>query len=165
VLEVHFVSSISMCTPSGTCIRITCLKVLSLASRSMILLCMRISHLSQVEVPSPSGLLRVVIFILRVGMDMGPANLLPIFLVMSIIWLQTSCIFFISLPISIIRAFSIVFLGGRMVESYYRRGVLKNSVRGFWQPPCAGFLGCFFLYVYYHACSYCLAHVSYCESS
>jgi hypothetical protein len=54
--EIYFVSSISMCTLSGTCTLIICLRNRSSASTSITLLCILISQCSNVSVPSPSGI-------------------------------------------------------------------------------------------------------------
>ncbi len=71
-------NTISMFTPSGTCILISCRRALSSASRSMSLLWTRISHLSHVSLPSPSGLFLTGTTRRLVGSGIGPLIATPV---------------------------------------------------------------------------------------
>lgn len=67
-----------MYTSSGTRILIIRLMTRSSASISISLLCMRISHLSQVAVPPPEGDFRTGTLSRFVGRGIGPVILTPV---------------------------------------------------------------------------------------
>src|SRR5881296_3930254 len=98
-------NTISMLTPSGTWMRISCRNARSSASRSMSLLWIRISHRSHVSLPSPSGDFRTGTTSRFVGSGIGPAIATPVRSLISLICWHTLSTFFGSVPLSEIRAF------------------------------------------------------------
>src|SRR5256886_11781153 len=97
--------TISMLTPSGTWMRMSWRRARSSASRSMSRLWIRISHRSQVSLPSPSGDLRTGTTRRFVGSGIGPAIATPVRSLISLICWHTLSTFFGSVPLSEIRAF------------------------------------------------------------
>src|SRR5881397_3298024 len=97
--------TISMLTPSGTWMRISCRNARSSASRSMSLLWIRISHRSHVSLPSPSGDFRTGTTSRFVGSGIGPAIATPVRSLISLICWHTLSTFFGSVPLSEMRAF------------------------------------------------------------
>ena len=81
------------CTSSGTRIRIMRLMTRSSASMSIRRLCMRISHLSHVAVPSPHGDFRTGTLSFFVGSGFGPRILTPVFWAMALSSSHTSSSF------------------------------------------------------------------------
>src|SRR5205814_81936 len=71
-------STISMFTPSGTWMRMSCRNARSSASRSMSRLWIRISQRSHVSLPSPSGDFRTGTSSRFVGSGIGPAIATPV---------------------------------------------------------------------------------------
>src|SRR5512136_2946096 len=82
----------------------SCLRARSSASRSMSLLCTRISHLSTVLEPPPSGPFLQGTTRRLVGSGMGPEMATPVFSLMVLICLQTPSTFLGSVPLSEILA-------------------------------------------------------------
>src|SRR4030042_3089526 len=114
VFEVNQVQSqdlrtISMLTPSGTCILISCLRARSSASRSMSLLWTRVSHLSLVLEPPPSGPFLQGTTRRLVGSGIGPEMATPVFSLIVLIFLQTPSTFLGSVPLSDILALCTIF--------------------------------------------------------
>src|SRR5881398_682459 len=97
--------TISMLTPSGTWMRMSCRKARSSASRSMSLLWIRTSQRSHVSLPSPSGDLRTGTTSRFVGRGIGPAIATPVRSLISLICWHTLSTFFGSVPLSEMRAF------------------------------------------------------------
>src|SRR5438093_478604 len=110
VLEAHraaaqVANTISMLTPSGTWMRISCRNARSSASRSMSRLWIRISQRSHVSLPSPSGDFRTGTTSRFVGRGIGPAIATPVRSLISLICWHTLSTFFGSVPLSEMRAF------------------------------------------------------------
>src|SRR3989441_1261931 len=101
----HERNTISMLTPSGTWMRISCRNARSSASRSMSLLWIRISQRSHVSLPSPSGDFRTGTTSRFVGSGIGPAIATPVRSLISLICWHTLSTFFGSVPLSEMRAF------------------------------------------------------------
>src|SRR2546428_13959989 len=101
----HDRNTISMLTPSGTWMRISCRSARSSASRSMSRLWIRISHRSHVSLPSPSGDFRTGTTSRFVGSGIGPAIATPVRSLISLICWHTLSTFFGSVPLSEMRAF------------------------------------------------------------
>jgi len=93
-----------MFTPSGTWILISCLSALSSASKSISLLWTRISHLSQVSEPSPSGDFLQGTTRRFVGNGIGPLMATPVLSEICFICLQTPSTFCGSVPLNDMRA-------------------------------------------------------------
>ena len=89
----NYISSILTKTSSGTRILIIRLMTRSSASMSMRRLWIRISHLSQVAVPSPQGVLRTGTRSRLVGRGIGPVILTPVLSAMVFSSLHTSSSF------------------------------------------------------------------------
>jgi len=100
--------SISKETSFGIVILIMLWRTLSSTGRSIILLWTLISHLSKVALPSPQGLLRVVILSLFVGNGIGPHTTTPDLLAISLIAEQISFKLLISILAIFILAFDIL---------------------------------------------------------
>src|SRR5438093_5672002 len=110
VLEAHRAgaqlrNTISMLTPSGTWMRISCRNARASASRSMSLLWIRLSDRSHVSLPSPSGDFRTGTTSRFVGSGIGPAIATPVRSLISLICWHTLSTFFGSVPLSEMRAF------------------------------------------------------------
>src|SRR5438093_1823345 len=105
VSHAHVRNTISMFTPSGTRIRMSCRNARSSASRSMRRLWIRSSHRSHVSLPSPSGLFRTGTTRRFVGRDIGPPIATPVRSLINLICWHTLSTFFGSVPESEIRAF------------------------------------------------------------
>src|SRR5438876_1846535 len=103
--HTHDRRTISMFTPSGTWMRMSCRSARSSASRSMSRLWIRISQRSHVSLPSPSGDLRTGTSSRFVGSGIGPAIATPVRSLISLICWHTLSTFFGSVPLSEIRAF------------------------------------------------------------
>src|SRR6266705_3695223 len=101
----HDRRTISMFTPSGTWMRMSCRNARSSASRSMSLLWIRISQRSHVSLPSPSGDFRTGTTSRFVGSGIGPAIATPVRSLISLICWHTLSTFFGSVPLSEMRAF------------------------------------------------------------
>src|SRR3989441_1234399 len=101
----HERSTISIFTPSGTWMRMSCRNARSSASRSMSLLWIRISQRSHVSLPSPSGDFRTGTTSRFVGSGIGPAIATPVRSLISLICWHTLSTFFGSVPLSEMRAF------------------------------------------------------------
>src|SRR5256712_401810 len=101
----HERSTISIFTPSGTWMRMSCRNARSSASRSMSLLWIRISQRSHVSLPSPSGDFRTGTSSRFVGSGIGPAIATPVRSLISLICWHTLSTFFGSVPLSEMRAF------------------------------------------------------------
>src|SRR3989441_6848322 len=101
----HERSTISMLTPSGTWMRMSCRNARSSASRSMSRLWIRISQRSHVSLPSPSGDFRTGTTSRFVGSGIGPAIATPVRSLISLICWHTLSTFFGSVPLSEMRAF------------------------------------------------------------
>src|SRR2546428_186136 len=101
----HERNTISMFTPSGTWMRMSCRNARSSASRSMSLLWIRISQRSHVSLPSPSGDFRTGTRSRFVGSGIGPAIATPVRSLISLICWHTLSTFFGSVPLSEMRAF------------------------------------------------------------
>src|SRR5438876_4272545 len=103
--HTHDRRTISMFTPSGTWMRMSCRSARSSASRSMSRLWIRISQRSHVSLPSPSGDFRTGTSSRFVGSGIGPAIATPVRSLISLICWHTLSTFFGSVPLSEIRAF------------------------------------------------------------
>ena len=92
-------------TSSGTRILMILRMARSSASMSISLLCMRISHLSHVAVPSPHGVFLTGTLRRFVGKGMGPVIFTPVFSAMVLSSVHTSSSFWKSVLVSLILAF------------------------------------------------------------
>src|SRR3989344_9483195 len=91
----------------GILILIIWCRTFSFAGKSMSLLCILISNLSNVAVPSPHGDFLVVILSFFVGKGTGPEIVIPDLLAISLIELQIPLIISMSVLFSLIRTFGI----------------------------------------------------------